>query len=162
MQSLRCNLVLDGLPLLSSGNGREELLDVVVELGRVVNVSLSINEIASCYVSSSTSRTPPIIIKFSQQSTRDKLYFAYLRKRNLMLSDLVPEHNISSRLYLSEHITAECKLLLRRCAALKKKKVIARYSTRNCQLYYSIHHDDSPILASPQRIDELEEHGNTK
>lgn len=168
-QSLLCNLVLDGLPSLSSDNHREDLPGVVIELANIVKVTLKRHDIISCYRipvrregGSAVTRSPPVIIKFTQQSVRDRFYFAYLQEHNLMLRDLLPQHPISSRLYLSEHITAECKSLLRRCAALKKKKIIVRFFTRNGKLFYVQRQNEVPTQATPQRVSELEAKGSFK
>lgn len=160
-QNLMLNLVLDGLPNIVENNGREDLSAVIISIASIMKVSLTREDIYKCYripiksVGSST-RCAPVIVHFRDQATRDRLYFSYLKKRDLKLSDLLPDHSISSRIYLSENITADCKFLLRRCAALKKKKRIFRYYTRNCKLYYVRSPNDSPILATSQLVTELE------
>lgn len=166
-QSLLANLILDGLPSLSVDNRQEDLPAAIIKLANIVKVTLQKDDIISCYRipvrrSSAVTRCAPVIIKFRHQAVRDHLYFSYLQKRNLMLSDLLPQHPISSRLYLSEHITAQCKSLLRRCAALKKKKQIVRYFTRNGKLYLTRRHEDDPTLATPQLVGELEEKESSK
>lgn len=166
-QNLLCNLVLDGLPSLSSNSHREDLLGIIIKLGELVRVKLQADDIIGCYRilvrrGNTVTRSPPVIIKFRHQTKRDELYFAYLQKRNLQLRDLIPEHNITSRVYLSELITVDCKLLLRRCAALKKKKLIVRYFTRSGKLYFAKLQDDLPTLATLQRVSELEEQENSK
>lgn len=164
-QNLLSNLVLDGLPSLSTYSRRENLPELIIQLAKLVKVNLQTEDITSCYripvrrrddTGTAKSRSSPVIIKFRQQTTRDQLYFAYLQKRNLKLSDLIPEFKIASRLYLSEHITAECKLLLRRCAALKKKKIIMQYHTRNGKLFFIKRQGDFPTMATRELVSELE------
>lgn len=160
--NLMSNLVLDGLPLLVNDNHRENLFDVVIAIGRHVAVNVKREDVEKIYRTPArpginSSKCRPVIIHFRDRSIRDQIYHAYLKNHNLMLSDIIPEHQIKSRIYLSEHITAQCKLLLRRCAVLKKKKVITRYFTRNGKLFCAINSNDSPILATPHLIDDLED-----
>lgn len=160
-QSLMLNLVLDGLPNVTEQDGREDLPAVVIGIAAIVKVTINREDIYKCYripskAGASSTRCAPVIVHFRDQAPRDRLYFSYLKKRDLKLSDLLPDHSINSRIYLSENITAECKILFRRCAALKKKKLLFRYFTRNCRLYYVLSPKDSPVLATPQLITELE------
>lgn len=95
-QNLLSNLVLDGLPPLQTGNQREDLLSIVVAIGRLVAVNVKCDDVSKIYrissksgVNSSTT-CRPVIIHFRDRSTWDQLYRAYLKNHNLMLSDLLP------------------------------------------------------------------------
>lgn len=80
-------------------------------------------------------RLRPVIIGFKYKSVRDSLYYAYMRRQDLKLKDIMADSDISSRIYIAERITASCKLLLRRCAALKRAKITAKFYTRNGRLF---------------------------
>lgn len=136
--SFQRNLVIEGLPLMSSNNSKENLHEAVGRICSFYSVAFEPKDISYCFRAgrdSNGNRPRPVIISFKNKSSRDFLYFAYLKQHNLKLNDIVSNTEIASRIYISERITATCKQLLRRCAALKKKNSIAKYYTREGRLY---------------------------
>lgn len=85
---------------------------------------------------------------------------AYIRKRSLTLSQILPGYNINSRIYINEHITAITSKLLHRCAELKRKKTIAMYYTRNGFVFIKHNLGDKATRANVADISELETNCN--
>lgn len=154
------DLVLEGLPLmLLKNNARENLREAVGAISVFYNVGLTPNDIFYCFRAGreGKGRGPrPVIIGFKQKAARDALYYAYMKKRDLTLRDVITTSDIASRLYITERITAACKQLLRRCAALKKAKVIMKYYTRNGKLFIERSLDSGAELATACLVEALE------
>lgn len=154
------DLVLEGLPLmLTKNNTKENLYEAVGEISAFYNVGLERADIFYCFRAGREikGRGPrPVIIGFRQKAARDALYYAYMKKRDLLLRDIVTTSDIASRLYITERITAACKQLLRRCAALKKAKVIAKYYTRNGKLFIERNLNSGAELATACLVEALE------
>lgn len=158
--SFQHDLVLEGLPqMLSNNKARENLLEAVHAISTFYNVGLNSADIFYCYRAGREvkGRGPrPVIIGFKLKSARDALYYAYMKKRDLKLKDIVTSSEIASRIYITERITAACKQLLRRCAALKKSNVIAKYYTRNGRLFIEKGLNSGAELATACLVDSLE------
>lgn len=153
------SLVLDGLPTLHNVNDCENLTDLVIRMANLIRVNLTTKDISSCYRLSAGNKTrsPTVLINFKENSMRDKFFFAYHKKRDVTVRDLIPEHRINNRLYLNEYVTDELvKLLQRRCTELKKKKVIWRYFIKNGKVFFEMQQGESPTLATLQLLSELE------
>lgn len=130
-------LVLDGIPLVLVNNTKDENLHVVAVCNSY-NVGLLPGGIAYCFRTGRESKGR-VIVAFKNKFTRDALYYAYLKHHSLHLKDVFTESDIASRIYITERITVSCKLLLRRCAVLKRNKVISKYYSRNRTLHLKKH-----------------------
>lgn len=77
----------------------------------------------------------PILVRFQQQNARDDLFNNYLKERNLSLLDIIPSMGIRSRVYIGENTTPACRILIKRCAIMRKNSLIHRYHTRQGRLF---------------------------
>lgn len=157
--SFQRDLVLEGLPLMSGNNSKENLHEAVGRVCRYYGVTFEPQDISYCFRAGRNGKgygTRPVIISFKSKSTRNALYFAYMKNRNLRLNDIVSNTQISSRIYITERITAKCKQLLRRCAALKKKNTIVKYYTRDGRLYIEKGPNSGAELVTSCLVGELE------
>lgn len=154
-----CDLVFEGLPEMSFNNKKEQLKDAVCKIGGVFGVPIKESDILTCYrIGRVQEKRGPrtVIVTYKSKATRNAVYYAYRKKRNLMFKDIFPETNSQVRVYISERLTASCCNLLRRCAALKKRNIIEKFFTMNGRLYIQRIIQADKELATPELIESLE------
>lgn len=148
------NLILDALPEhLETKN----LHDIIVKIGASLNYPMQLTNIESCYrLKTSKGKLPSILVKFTSKSLRDGFYSAYLKHGNLKLSDILPDLNIPSRLYLNEHLTPYDQYLMNAGTKLRYKKVISACFSRNGNVYFRKEINGKMFLLNKDILAELE------
>lgn len=80
--------------------------------------------------------SPAVLIKFKDREVRDAFLVYYLKKKNLKLADLeLPNYDIDSRIYINEHLSPAAGMVMRKCAELKRKKLLAGCYTKAGRIY---------------------------
>lgn len=156
----RCDLLIDGLPVqmpYSSDEGIQIVMAVVAHY----KLALLPSDFVCCNRlrrSGAATRGKPesILVRFKQQRDRDDFYSAYLKKRDLTLHQVIPSMEVTSRVYISESLTPACRILVRRCAVLRKNSVISRYHTKQGRLFIQRVPEGPLILVYPGLLDEIE------
>lgn len=155
------DLVLEGLPDMSfNNNNKEKLKAAVCKISGALDVFIQEADILTCYrIGRKEEKRGPrtVIVTYKLKATRDALYHAYMKKRNLVVKDIFPDTNSQARIYISERLTAACKYLFRRCAALKKRNIIARFFTMNGRPYIKQILSTDSELATLELIESLEQ-----
>lgn len=138
----RCDLIIDGIPAVNRGAEGESLIEVVSAIAKHYNLALSTSDIIFCNrlrhggtANKNKSKPESILVRFQQQSARDVLFNNYLKERNLSLLDIIPSIGIQSRVYIGENTTPACRMLIKRCAIMRKNSLIHRYHTRQGRLF---------------------------
>lgn len=153
------DLVLENLPEMPFNNKKEDLKDVVCKIGRALDVTMNKEDIRTCYRvgrADEKNYRRSVIVTFKVKTIRDAVYYAYLKKRYLMIKDVFHGSNSEVRVYISERLTAACKQLYRRCSVLKKQKIIDRFFTKNGRLYLQkLFNFDSEVV-TPELLKSLE------
>lgn len=137
------DISIDGVPNLPATT------DVKVFIENMCNylgVEINNNDIISCYRTkrnvndksnnSIVVKPASIIAKFSSTAIRDKIIDQYFSKNaTLKLSDICSDLNISTRVYLGDHLTNSMQSVSRKCMALKKHGKIKKYYSRKGFIY---------------------------
>ncbi|KAL0883351.1 hypothetical protein ABMA27_016758 [Loxostege sticticalis] len=82
---------------------------------------------------SSTSRPPAIVVKFVRRMCKDKLLAAVRTRRGLTTAD-IGISGPSSNIYVSDHLTPQNKLLLRRAREMKSELQYSYLWIRDCKI----------------------------
>lgn len=154
----RCDLIIDGVPDLNRGVEGESLIEVVAAIAEHYRLAFSASDIVFCsrlrhggIGHRNKPKPEPLLVRFQQQSARDALFNCYLKERNLSLIHIIPSLDIRSRVYIGENTTPACRMLIKRCAILRKKSLIYRYHTRQGRLFVQ-KLPDGPLQAVTARM----------
>lgn len=131
--SRRCDLIIDGVPAVNRGVEGENLIEIVAAVAKHFYLPFSASDIIFCrrlrhggIVNRNKPKPELILVRFHQQNARDVLFNCYLKERNLSLLDIIPSVGIRSRVYIGENTTPACRMLIKRCAVMRKNSLIHR------------------------------------
>lgn len=114
----RSDIIINGLPY-----GLQCIPDCVVAIGAVYNVTLSKSDINNAFY---INKGKSVIVKFNSVFERDSIMRAYFKSRNLKLCDVIGG-DITSRVFLNDHMTPATSKLNALCRRLIKEKKIKKY-----------------------------------
>lgn len=101
-----------------------EIANVVCSAGEILDIKLSISDIHQCYWLKDGRN---LIVKFTSFLIKDLFMKKYLAKKNLVLSQIRPGSNISSRIYFNNNLPPETRRLLLYSRKLKKINTILNF-----------------------------------
>lgn len=109
--SRKCNVEISGIPL----SNNEDVISVVEDVGKAIGVPLRREEVAAAHrvPSFRKGRMPPLIVQFSSRITRDQ-WITKAKGRRDLTADNINKNFPRSRVFISEHLTPETKVLLTR------------------------------------------------
>jgi hypothetical protein len=108
----RKSLTLRNVPvLLKSGNGKEDIYGTVVKICVALGVDVNIRDISESYRMKLRSETrnslPSIVVQFNSAFHRDSVWNNYMAHKNIKLSDVFPEMEVESRIYMNPLLPPE-------------------------------------------------------
>lgn len=138
------DISIEGIPLVASTTNVDQL---VIAICKHFGMEIGAKDITSCFrilhgnknSSDTITKPPSIVVKFSTITMKERLMEKYFgRNMALKLSDICPDLNIHTRIYLGEHLTKTMQYISRRCAALKKSNKIGKFYSRKGYIYIHI------------------------
>jgi hypothetical protein len=111
-EKFRKSLTIRNVPvLLKSDNGKEDLYGTVVKICIALGVEVNIRDISESYRmklrSEARNTTPSIVVKFNSAFHRDSVWQNYMKHKNIKLSDVFPEMEVDSRIYMNPLLPPE-------------------------------------------------------
>jgi hypothetical protein len=107
----RKSLTLRNVPvLLKSGNGKEDIYETVVKICVALGVDVNINISESYRMklrSEARNSLPSIVVQFNSAFHRDSVWNNYTKHKNIKLSDVFPEMEVDSRIYINPLLPPE-------------------------------------------------------
>lgn len=100
------------------------------------------------------SLTVPILCSFTSKAIRDRVFFSYIKKRDLRLGDVMDGAGIDARIYLNENLTKDEAEIVRACRKLKAEKKIVKHYLRDGNIFVVVS-NDKKSAKSVQSMDEL-------
>lgn len=114
----RCDIVINGLP-----DGLDNLLNCVIAIGTFCNISISNADVNHFfYVNQGRS----VIVKFNSVHVRDAIMKEYFRTKSLKLRHVIGGE-ITSRVYLNDHLSPASSRLNTLCRRLIKQKKVLKF-----------------------------------
>lgn len=113
------NLLIHGVPNDAASNVK----DIMVKAFTKYNSTFNADNV-TCYRLTKRGETPvtsPILCKFRDKRDRDGIFFKYLAKRDLVLSDVVDGAAITSRVFINEHLNKDEAMVIKRCRDMRKE-----------------------------------------
>lgn len=148
------NLLLSSLPDIPQ---TVNLKNIIVQIAVFLKCPIDLKDLDSCFrIKSRNGKVQDVLIKFRNKCVRDDLLSAYLTYGSLKLSDVCPELNINSRLYINEHLTSYNNYLMRAATKLRHQNVIFKCYSRNGNVYIRKHQNDPVQYLTQAIIDELQ------
>lgn len=114
----RCDIIINGLP-----DGLENLLECVIAIGSFYKIILSNSDINHVFYAN---QNRSIIVKFNSVHIRDSIMKEYFKTRNLLLKNVIGGE-ITSRLYLNDHLSPASSRLNMLCRRLIKQQKILKF-----------------------------------
>lgn len=134
MQQRSNNLMCYGIP-----NGDErELNDIVNKICAKFDIKFCVDTVTCMRLKHAQGTSPPVLIKFTKKAFRDAVFFPYIKKRELILSDVLDCGGLTSRIYLNEHLSKEQGEVIKQCRSLKEDKKIHRFFLRDGDIYIGL------------------------
>lgn len=99
------------------------------------------------------STTAPILCSFTSKAVRDRIFFGYIKKRDLKLADVMDSAGIDVRLYLNENLTKDEAEIVRECRKLKREKKIATHYLRDGDIFVAV----TNVKKSAKQINSMDE-----
>ena len=139
------NLVIHGI----SEREDEDNVENVIELGKLLNVNLTRNDIDIVHRMNTKSKNQPrpIIVRFSSYNAKNQLYKARIKLRNLFSQALGP-----GKIYINENLTSWRAELFREVRKVKKKYQNGKAWTVDGKIFFK-----PELTAKAQRIDSYED-----
>lgn len=161
---MQAEFVLAGFPEMPFTDCSDDFT-AVCKLGRYFNVNIKRKDIILCYragLGNGTILPRTLFVTFRLQAIRDAIYYAYMKTvnldaHNLKVKDIFPSTTSTDRIFISERLTKPDRELYRRCAYLKKSKIIDRYFTQYGRVYIQRKTNDESELATDELIKMFEQ-----
>lgn len=97
--------------------------------------------------------TAPILCSFTSKTIRDRVFFSYIKKRDLKLGDILNDAGIDARIYLNENLTRDEAEIVRACRKLKTEGKILKHFLRDGDIYVAV----TNAKNSAKRVHSLDE-----
>lgn len=114
----RCDIVINGLP-----DGLDNLLDGIIAIGSSYNVPISKSDVNHVFYAN---QSRSVIVKFNTVHVRDTIMREYFKTKSLKLSDVIGGE-ITSRVYLNDHLSPASSRLNALCRRLVKQKKVLKF-----------------------------------
>lgn len=101
----------------------ENIVDCVVAIGAVYNITLTKSDVNNAFYANNGK---VVIVKFNSVLNRDSIMRGYFKAKDLKLSDVIGGE-ISSRVYLNDHMTPAANKLNFICRRMLKEKKIDKF-----------------------------------
>ena len=139
------NLVIHGI----SEREDEDNVENIIELGKLLNVNLTRNDIDIVHRMNTKSQNHPrpIIVRFSRYSAKNQLYKARIHLRNVLSQPLGPD-----KIYINENLTSWRAELFREVRKVKKKYHNGKAWTVDGKIFFK-----PELAAKAKRIDSYED-----
>lgn len=122
------NIIIYGVPDCTD----EEMKSVVDKACKKYDGSFSSNNVKCLRLKKSANNYPPILVKFNSKGARDAIFFNYIKKRDLMLTDVMDGANgLDCRIYINEHLMKDDAEIVKKCRELKRENKLQRFFLRN-------------------------------
>lgn len=112
------DIVVNGLP-----EGLGNLDDCVIAIGKFYDIPVSKGDVHNVFY---INRGKSVVVKFNSVPVRDSIMRKYFKNKSLCLKDVM-ECNVTSRVYLNDHMTPANSKLNALCKRLLKEKKISKY-----------------------------------
>lgn len=154
----KSNLIIEGIPDCEL---TKDLCAVIVRLAdclgnKITTADIECVRLGINTTGQSSTRALPVLVKFTSYAVREAVMQNYIGKRNLLLSQIMPELNIATRVYINDHLTPAGSALLKRCSSLKRKNVIKQYFSRHGLMYVKYGTNDRPHKTDHNELSTLE------
>lgn len=118
----RADIVINGLP-----DGVSDLREPIVKIASLCNIELSPLDIQHCcYFANGKS----VLVKFNSVYARDCIMANYHRRGPLLLREIFAV-NVSSRIYLNDHLNRAASKLMFICRRLRKAQKVKKFKLIN-------------------------------
>lgn len=135
------HFVIYGVPVAITGN---DILQIVERICIKYDKNFCKDNV-QCFRLNNDNNYPPILVKFFSRSARDAVFFNYIKKRDLMLSDVAEGNEIQHRIYINEHLAKQDASIVRECRTLKADKKIQYFFLRNGKIFILIAGNNNKI-----------------
>lgn len=121
----RADVLINGLP-----RSIRNLREPVINIAKACNIALHPADLQHCcYIYGGKS----VLVKFNSVQMRDALMANYFRSNHIHLRDIM-DTDVSSRIYLNDHLTPAASKLVHCCRKLLKRKIIDKFVLINGDL----------------------------
>lgn len=134
---------------------------IIKRIAEFLNVTLHdgaiqfIRRLSNPKANSASNNPPPIMVRFSSRVIAESILDEYFKADHSITLNDITEDKLTSRVFITEHLTSSALKIYRECYRLKKLNIIAKVFTKHGYIFTSESHDKTTQLLKFNSLEEV-------